>query len=1021
LIAGAAASSSNVVLPTVFPEACTNPQVPATAAERPKGICNIRQGDATCCDKGGRPGRLEVNLPDIRNCSATCQSFYISYWCFYSCSGQNPKLNVCDNKLRQLFDACQSCNILNRGVRIDATTDYNAFLRNNSITTTTTACVDFLPPNRRRCVETQPPTITRIQVTEANSADVVTAIAASDLDVPTGAFAAGEVAGKELRVCARVRNVRPENCEILTAGVGLYPISVRIVIQATGTNVNYVMADATFQSSELTQPDTNVAEYDACISDFKVTSLIQGDFNLEISATAVNTFGTANSNGLSDQTNQILIPVNVGSTFDAPQAAAFTLGTYTDAAYGVFVCNNAPAAPTTNAVTIGTTNWAVPNLNNAFKVNTVNCCEEPEDGATAPTPGDGYTAQCTIFGSGLDPDGTNALRVATFETNVRSTTLSNLWLEVGTTFAARGSITLVNTRINLFVDAQLGGAPSFAVTGTVDNAAAIRGAAGNLIVIGSTASVDLTGDTFLILLDHVEFSARRQSEINIDTGRFIVAEMAQFTTSKSTTTFANDGKIAQYTTLPGRVRFGGNGLTNGGTVNNAGSTLVTGDGAVVAVSGTLFAYNLPTAAGTDEVRFNVPVRISKGRGPGAEAPAAAMDPDARIIPVDALIPGQIPPLTPEVTKKGFNTQANNAEVQIATPSPTTAVLHLCGTRHTAGITIPAFGKLLVAPVAESSSPCRIVEGGVSYSLITNSLTVEADGIVEIGGVATNPAYYPIRVTGALTIANAQLRVTLASGIQTTRIDRLPVFSLTACPAVLPRLVVTNAGNRVVELGCTTIANVPTIFLSLSEVQTVSPSQVNPALFTSNNEYCIIVSQQLDTFTRQAFVNAITTNFPTVTTNLISIVGFGLDQTRNNQIRINFRCLDFASAEAADQRCTQIVTSAQTPGSQFRTDVLATSSCTPTIVVGADDNDDSNHGLYGLFGLIAIPILCCLIIFLVVRNSRRRADNQYMQDAATFSNVASGPQPIAAAVPAAVYDYDYPKAYPAGPVVAVPAY
>jgi hypothetical protein len=435
----------------------------------------------------------------------------------------------------------------------------------------------------------------------------------------------------------------------------------------------------------------------------------------------------------------------------------------------------------------------------------------------------------------------------------------------------------------------------------------------------------------------------------------------------------------------------------------------------------LYAYNLPTAAGTDEVSFAVPVRISRGRGPGAEAAGPPADPDANIIPVDADIPGQIAPQTAEVTKKGFNAQANKAVVQIMTPTPTTAVLHLCGTEHNDVISIPAFGKLLVAPVAESSSPCRVVEGGRSYSLIVDDLTVAADGIVEIGGVASTPAYYPIRVRDDLTIANAQLRITLATGIQTTRIDRLPVFDVDSCPAQLPRLVVTNSGNRVVELGCTTISNRPTIFLSLSEVQTVSPSQINPALFTSTSEYCVIVNQQLDSFTRQAFVNAITTNFPGVTTNLISIVGFGLDQTRNNQIRVNFRCLDFASASAADQRCSQITTSANTPGSGFRTAVLATSSCTPTTVVGADDNDDSNHGLYGLFGLIAIPILCCLIICLVIRNSRRRADNQYMQDAATFSNVASGPQPIAAAVPAAVYDYDYPKAYPAGPVVAVPAY
>jgi hypothetical protein len=969
-------------------------------------------------------GEIAQPLPDLRNCSSTCQSYYLSWYCYFSCSSNQAAgatSRTCNTPLRQLFEACQDCNILNRGARVDVNTDYNAFLSVNDITTVSQqgqSCNDFLQWGRR-CQETQAPSILSITVTDADNGTAVTtgltpAVTAVEITD-------GTTYGKSLRICARVLNVRPDNCNELRAGLGLYPTSVQITVKAGGLqNVSYTVADAIFQSYDLTPNGTNT--YVACIADFRLTQLLQGNFNLTITATAVNTFGTAMSTGLDASTNAIVVPVSFTGT--SPFNNNFQLGVITGAAaltQGVKICN-APAVVNPADATyvfLGSTSWAVPTANADFTTYNVDCCEGAADG-------DQYVAQCSLNGVGL----AHALNVAVFTTNVESTTISLLKVVVGGQFIAKGSITLVNAKIVIMSLPQfsdLASTPQF----FVQNAnVAIRGENGNLITVGENSQL-LIENAFLILMDHIEFVSKATSAIDINNGKLVVSEMALFTTSKSTTTLQSS-KIVQFTQLPGRVRFGGVGLNDADATINAGSTIIKKFddatdtvSAVVAVSGTLYAYNIPTTAGTDAVTFTVPVRISTSRGPNN---GVLGDADIDAVPIDNDIPGEVPSFTPEVTKKGFSAQANKAVAQITTPIPTTAILNLCGTRHTGvanGITIPAQNTLLVAPIAPSTEPCRIVEAGQSYSLITDRLVVAAGGYIELVAVAGS-TFFPIRVTSNanfLIDPSAILRLTLGTGIQTSAIAVLQLFSVAGllnngCNAKLPRLVVTNPGNRVIELNCDATNG---IYLSLSEVQTPILPQVNPALFTSNNEYCIIVNQQLDTFNRATFIAAVATYFPGTSTNLLSITSFGTDQTRNNQVRVAFRCLDFASVPAADQRCSSISTSAQTSGSAFRTAILATTACTPTVIVGANDNDDSNHGLYGLFGLIAIPILCCCAIFLVVRNSRRRADNQYMQDAATFSNVASGPQPIAAALPAPQYDLGKAYPYPTGPIVVAPGY
>jgi hypothetical protein len=301
--------------------------------------------------------------------------------------------------------------------------------------------------------------------------------------------------------------------------------------------------------------------------------------------------------------------------------------------------------------------------------------------------------------------------------------------------------------------------------------------------------------------------------------------------------------------------------------------------------------------------------------------------------------------------------------------------------------------------------------------------VEAGGIVRLVDVDSATAtFLPLQINDPSRISNAaQLRVRLSTGISTAAIPRLDLITTPGGTnqCTFPTLVVENQQNRDVSLQCDATG----VFLTLGAVRPTNQPQVNPALFTSNFEYCVFVRQDAGTFDQGMFLSAIDNSFaPGTTRSLISITNFGVDQSHDNDIRITFRCLDFSSVVTADQRCQTIINTANTQGGSFASSILATGVCDPTQVVGTEEEDDSNHGLYGLFGLLAIPLLCCLIIFLVVRNSRRRADNQYMQDAATFSNVASGPQPLATAVPAVQYDVAK-EVYPvvSAPAIAYPGY
>jgi hypothetical protein len=101
----------------------------------------------------------------------------------------------------------------------------------------------------------------------------------------------------------------------------------------------------------------------------------------------------------------------------------------------------------------------------------------------------------------------------------------------------------------------------------------------------------------------------------------------------------------------------------------------------------------------------------------------------------------------------------------------------------------------------------------------------------------------------------------------------------------------------------------------------------------------------------------------------------------------FQCGSALSSQDASSVCSKVMTVC-TPGSSLN-NALNGLSCGSY----GSNGSTSSTALYGLFALIALPVLICGCLILWYRSRQREADNQYMQDTATFSNVAASPQAL----------------------------
>jgi hypothetical protein len=235
------------------------------------------------------------------------------------------------------------------------------------------------------------------------------------------------------------------------------------------------------------------------------------------------------------------------------------------------------------------------------------------------------------------------------------------------------------------------------------------------------------------------------------------------------------------------------------------------------------------------------------------------------------------------------------------------------------------------------------------------------------------------------------------------------------------LVVSNPiANRPATMICRTykLANpnsaVPTgwkeLVLQFPAAPVITPPSASVLPFVSTITAIIVMDRSITDYPVERFLAAIF-NILGISPAEIQVDAYVATESTRRQtgdrIRATFHCRSSVSVEDANAKCQRILNEANTPGSALANELRTISTGQKNDREG--DDNGSDEALYGLFALAAIPIICIVILCLCLKNRKRQADNQYMQDTATFSNVAAQPQPI---------NYPYPYYDPAVPAQAL---
>jgi hypothetical protein len=247
---------------------------------------------------------------------------------------------------------------------------------------------------------------------------------------------------------------------------------------------------------------------------------------------------------------------------------------------------------------------------------------------------------------------------------------------------------------------------------------------------------------------------------------------------------------------------------------------------------------------------------------------------------------------------------------------------------------------------------------------------------------------------------ATIQITLGDNIgpDAVNLNLIQSIEAIACneSANLPRVIVVNQQTgRQVVLEWETVDGHCTLRAAVPQAPPPQSPQTAAALFLSNYEYCIFMALPASELTADEFRASIETVLGISRNRLQPFSFYGEDSHHNSDLLARFKCNDLSSSSAADATCRVITDAALQEGSNFQLAVKATGTCEN---LPARTDDGSRTALFGLFGLMAIPILCILAICLLLKRHKRSADNQYMQDTATFSNVAAAPQAIAYTIP-----------------------
>lgn len=274
--------------------------------------------------------------------------------------------------------------------------------------------------------------------------------------------------------------------------------------------------------------------------------------------------------------------------------------------------------------------------------------------------------------------------------------------------------------------------------------------------------------------------------------------------------------------------------------------------------------------------------------------------------------------------------------------------------------------------------------------ISGNLIVRAGGVLMFTDIGSD--YFGIfQVKGTTTFEKSSSLILQLSSLITTSQTTVPFMltALTPCSSnymlATPTLITGSSNTRTWEVICSDVTGGSLLSLALGVVQPTSGTQVSSYSYQSS-DYQMTLQKDCNTWS---------VSFWTSTMDTVSVTGVGIPSSGRVLLRssscssvfVVFYCLSATSTADANALCNAVLSDATTSGTGLYNLLRGTQGS------AVSSGKGSNTALYGLFALTAIPVLCLLLCFLLYLHRNRMADNQYMQDTATFSNVAASPQPL----------------------------
>jgi len=319
------------------------------------------------------------------------------------------------------------------------------------------------------------------------------------------------------------------------------------------------------------------------------------------------------------------------------------------------------------------------------------------------------------------------------------------------------------------------------------------------------------------------------------------------------------------------------------------------------------------------------------------------------------------------------------------------------------ITVLSGGLLNILACSNPACTCVGAAPQIAYRITTSAavpalanvgLVLKSGGTLQFNEVGNAAGFGILQIDGTAWSFEAgssivcQLTAQLAQTAFSVPIMYYAIQGANGCQISAAITVTPSVFPRTIDSHCIVAGGYNILYLDIGAATALNTNQeTNTFQFTTSSLYSVTLNKVCGQYGGSNFVSDVVSSSLTgrtaTTAGQLSIVG-----TVCGSVIITFQCLSSTSPQDATNLCQTIVSDAITPGTSLNAKVQGTTG--GAFVVSSNS---SNTALYALFALLAIPVICVIGICLVVRAKQREADNQYMQDTATFSNVAATPQPL----------------------------